>query len=280
MTPDGMVAVVTGGSRGAGRGIALVLGERGATVYVTGRSVRGAPNREGLPGTIEATATAVSARGGRGIAVRCDHTEDADVAALFARVLRESGRVDLIVSNAWGGYERYDEATFSLPFWEQKADHWWMMFNAGVRAHLVTCRLGVRLMLARRRGLIVLTTAWDRDRYLGSLVYDVAKAAVNRMALGMGRELRPHGVAALAIAPGFIRTERVLTAHAATPFDLSRTESPEYVGRAVAALAADREVLRHSGRVLRVADVAAEYGFTDVDGRQVPPFELPDEATF
>ncbi len=273
----GRVAVVTGASRGAGRGIALVLGGAGATVYVTGRSARGGPSTEGLPGTVDETAEAVTARGGLGIPVRCDHTRDADVHALFERVGREQGRLDLLVNNAWGGYEQHDLQAFQRPFWEQPLRHWDGMFTAGLRAHLAAGRLAVPLMISQGRGLIVCTTAWDRGKYLGNLFYDVAKAAVNRLAWGMARELRPHGIAAVALAPGFMRTERVLAAHQERPFDLSQTESPEYLGRAVVALAADPEVLRKSGEVLTVGQLAREYGFTDVDGRQPPPFELPGD---
>jgi NAD(P)-dependent dehydrogenase (short-subunit alcohol dehydrogenase family) len=151
------------------------------------------------------------------------------------------------------------------------------MFSAGLRAHLTATRLALPLMLPRHLGLIVNTTAWDQGKYLGNLYYDVAKAAVNRAAFGLACELRSRGIAVVALAPGFVRTERVLAAHARTPFDLSATESPEYLGRAVAALAADPEVLRKSGNVLTAGDLAAEYGFTDVDGRLVPPFTIPDD---
>lgn len=272
------IALVTGASRGAGRGIALALGEAGATVYVTGRSTRGADTTEGLPGTIEDTAEAVTARGGRGVAVRCDHTVDAQVDAAVARIERTHGRLDVVVSNAWGGYEGHDGAGFVAPFWEQPMSRWEGMFTAGVRAHAVTCRAAVRLMLPRRSGLIVLTTAWDHDKYLGNLFYDVAKAAVNRMAHGMARELRPHGIAALALAPGFMRTERVMAAHAREPFDLGATESPAYVGRAVVALAADARVMDRSGQILQPGVLAREYGFADVDGTRPAPFEIPDDA--
>ena len=267
------IAVVTGASRGAGRAIALVLGEAGAIVYVTGRSVRGGPRTEDLPGTIDETAAEVTARGGVGIPIRCDHAVDGDVEALFARVRSERGRLDLLVNNAWGGYEGY--GNFDAPFWEQPLRHWEGMFTAGVRAHLVAGRFAAPLMFARRAGLIISTVAWAFGKYLGNLFYDVAKAAIIRMAFGMAHELRPHGVAAVALAPGFMRTERVLAAHAAQPFDLSGTESPEYVGRAVAALAADPDVLGKSGRVLTAGDLARDYGFTDVDGRQVPAFDVP-----
>ena len=273
---QGRVAVVTGASRGAGRGIALVLGEEGATVYVTGRSSRGSPATEGLPGTVEETAEDLTARGGVGIPVRCDHADDAQVEALFERVRGDHGRLDVLVNNAWGGYEHHEPGRFNAPAWEQPIRHWEGMFTAGLRAHLIAARLAVPLMLRQGSGLIVGTTAWDRGKYLGNLYYDVAKAAVNRMAFGLACELRAHGVAAVALAPGFLRTERVLAAHTRTPFDLGGTESPEYVGRAVAALACDPGVLMKSGEVLAVGDLATEYEFTDTDGRRVPPFSIPD----
>jgi NAD(P)-dependent dehydrogenase (short-subunit alcohol dehydrogenase family) len=269
----GKVAVVTGASRGVGKGIALALGEAGATVYVTGRSDTGGTT-EGLPGTVQETADEVTQRGGQGIPVRCDHTTDAEVESLFARVSQEQGRLDLLVNNARGGYEQFDWSRFAAPFWEQPLRHWSGMFESGVRAHLVTTRLAVPLMLPHRRGLIVHTTAWDRDKYLGSLFYDVAKAAVNRLAFGMARELQPHQIAVVALAPGFVGTERVRAAFSAAgrgPVDL---ESQEYTGRAVVALAADANVMARSGRVLSVGQLAAEYGFTDVDGRQWQPFRI------
>jgi NAD(P)-dependent dehydrogenase (short-subunit alcohol dehydrogenase family) len=278
--PDlhGKVAVVTGASRGAGRGIACVLGQAGATVYVTGRSTRSGETTENLPGTIEETAEAVTARGGRGIAVRCDHTVDSDVITLFDRVGSDHARLDLLVSNAWGGYEYYEFARFSLPIWEQPLRHWEGMFTAGVRTHLLAARFAIPLMLPQRSGLMVSTIAWLEGRYLGNLFYDVAKAAVVRMAFGLAHELRPHDIAAVALAPGFVRTERVLAAHAAQPFDLTPTESPEYIGRAVAALAADPQIMRRSGQTLLVGDMARDYGFTDTDGRQIPAFRIPDAS--
>ena len=268
----GRVAVVTGASRGVGKGIALALGEAGATVYVTGRSDAGGTT-EGLPGTIGETADAVKQRGGHGVGVRCDHTAHAEVEALFARVAQEQGRLDVLVNNVWGGYEQHDLARFVAPFWEQPLRHWSGMFEAGVRTHLVATRLAVPLMLPHRRGLIVHTTAWDRDKYLGNLFYDVAKAAVNRLAFGMARELEPHQVAVVALALGFVGTERVLTAFAAAGRAPPDLESPAYIGRAVVALAADANILAKSGRVLTVGQLATEYGFTDVDGRQWPPFQ-------
>lgn len=276
----GKVTVVTGGSRGAGRGIAVTLGAAGATVYVTGRSVNGQATTENLPGTIEETADVVTTRGGTGIPVRCDHTVDSDVEALFERVRREQGRIDLLVNNAWGGYEHHDHQKFSAPFYEQPLRHWEGMFTSGVRAALISSRFAVPLMLPRRRGLIINITAWDRDNFLVNVFYDVAKGAINRMTYGIARDLKPYNVAAIALAPGFMRTERVAAAFEAfgNKDYLNFTESPEYVGRAVVALAADEKIMEKSGRVLAVGDVADEYGFTDIDGRRIPAFRMPDQA--
>lgn len=289
----GRVAIVTGASRGAGRGIAVELGAAGATVYVTGRSTRAAPVERyasllapaGLdvpPGTIEDTADEVAAAGGTGIAVRCDHTHEDEVRALVARVEREQGRLDLLVNNAWGGHEAFDAGAFDLPFWEQPLAQWEAMFDRGVRNHLVAGRAVAPLLVRQRHGLIVGTTFWDEGRYLrGNLFYDLAKASMTRLAFGMAEELRPHGVASLAVSPGWMRTEFVLAVHHASEErwrdvpELATTESPRYVGRAVAALAADPDVMRKSGGAYRVADLAREYGFTDVDGRVVAAFEVP-----
>jgi NAD(P)-dependent dehydrogenase (short-subunit alcohol dehydrogenase family) len=269
------IAVVTGASRGGGRAIALALGEAGATVYVTGRSVRGGRTTEDLPETIDDTADEVTARGGVGIPVRVDHTVDGDVEALFARVRAEQDRLDLLVNNAWGGYEQHDWRQFVAPFWEQPLSRWDAMFTAGVRTHFVSSRFAAPLMIERGSGLIVSTVAWAFGEYLGNLYYDVAKAAIVRMISGMAGELKPHGVAAIAVAPGFMRTERVLSAHEKEPFDLSVTESPAYLGRAVRALAADSDVIAKSGQILTAGELAREYGFTDIDGRQPEPFRLP-----
>ena len=287
----GCVAVVTGASRGAGRGIAIELGAAGATVYVTGRSTRTRPatsygqilvrsNLKELPGSIEATADEVTRAGGTGIPVRCDHTVEEEVAALFGRVQQEQGRLDLLVNNAWGGHETFD-GVFQAPFWERPMDPWDAMFNRGVRNHLLASRLAAPLLIRRGQGLIVTTTFWDRHRYMmGNIFYDLAKSAMTRLAFGMAQELRPHGVASNAVSPGWMRTEFVLAGHQTDEAHwrerpaLANTESPRYVGRAVAALAADPDVMARTGDVLRVGDLAREYGFTDVDGQQPAPFEL------
>jgi NAD(P)-dependent dehydrogenase (short-subunit alcohol dehydrogenase family) len=276
------VALVTGASRGVGRGVALELGAAGATVYVSGRSVDGGPTTDNVPGTIDETARLVTDRGGRGIAVVCDHTVDAQVVSLFDRIRRDHECLDLLVNNVWGGYEDSECRPLSrVPFWEQSLRQWDGMFTAGVRAHLFASQLAVPLMLPQRRGLIVSTTAHlDPLPYLRNVFYDVAKNAVARLVWAMAQELREHGIAALAVAPGFIRTERVeeafrrAGAEAALDGPGGPKETPAYVARAIVALAADARVIEKSGQVLEVGTLAREYGFTDVDGTQPAPFRL------
>ena len=265
---DDQVAVVTGATRGGGRGIALALGAEGAVVYVTGRSTRGNPTVSDTPRGIEDVAEEVSARGGTGIGVRCDHTDDADVQALFATVRAGHGRIDVLVCNTWGGYLPYEQelGRFAQPFWQQSMARWDGMFTAGLRSHLATCLFALPTMMAQgRRGLIVLTTFTMGRRYLGHLFYDVAKNAVCRMAAGLAEELRDTDISVVALAPGWMLCERMT---GLTDAERAQTESVEYVGRAVAALAADPGVGRRSGRMLTAGGLAREYGFTDIDGRQ------------
>jgi NAD(P)-dependent dehydrogenase (short-subunit alcohol dehydrogenase family) len=257
-----------------GRGIALALGDAGATVYVTGRSTRGGPRTEGLPGTVEETAEEVSRRGGAGIPFRCDQTADAQVEALFGEVERAQGRLDLLVNNAWPGYERSREVRFDAPFWEQPL--WrYDAFAGSLRAQYLAGQLAARLMLPQARGLMVGISFTDGDVYLGQAAYDVFKAASDRLSRAQGIELQRRGIAAVGLHPGFVRTERVEAAWAALGSGPAAVvHSPEYVGRAVAMLLGDPAVLERSGQVLAVGDLARTYGFTDVDGRQPPPFRL------
>lgn len=276
------IAVVTGASRGAGRGIARRLGEAGATVYVTGRTVEGRSEADDLPGTIGDAAREVTERGGRGIAVCCDHGDPAQVEALFARVESESGRLDLLVNNAWGGYEHYDGAAFGSSFWETPVEYWDRMIDGGVRLGWLSSRFAAPLMIARRKGLIVFTTSWFGTNYVQGLVYDLARRSVHRLAYTMGLELKKHGVAVVAVAPGFMRTERILAAFQTDEDTWRRhpglrdTETPEYVGRGIAHLAADPEIMEKSGRVFGAGHLAEEYDFEDIDGRRIPPFRIPD----
>jgi NAD(P)-dependent dehydrogenase (short-subunit alcohol dehydrogenase family) len=261
----GRVALVTGASRGGGKGIALVLGEEGATVYVTGRSVRGKPTTLGRPGTIDDTAEQVTERGGAGIAIQCDHADDVQVDAVFDRIRAEQGRLDLLVNNAWSGYEISPDA--SLAFWDIQWRHWDLMFTGGLRAAAYASRLAAPMMIEVGRGLIVNIT-WVLDRPHGHAFYEVVKNATNKLTTQMADDLRPHGVACVAVSPGFMRLERMnLSAQEA-----AMAESAEFPGRAIAALATDENVLEKSGQVLTTPALAREYGFTDVDGRQQSPF--------
>jgi NAD(P)-dependent dehydrogenase (short-subunit alcohol dehydrogenase family) len=279
--PDlsGTIALVTGASRGVGRGVATALGRAGATVWVTGRSIRGGVATEGLPGTVDDTADEVTAAGGKGIAVRCDHTDDAQVEALFQRIGAESGRLDLLVNNAWAGYERQQDVRFDAPFWQQP--RWrWDLFAGSLRGQFVASQLAAPLMLAAGRGLIVNLSFTDGDVYLGQTPYDVTKAASDRMVVGLAYDGRKHGIAAVALHPGFVRTERVEAAWDQLGSGPAQVvHSPQYVGRAVAHLSRDPELTDLSGRRLAVGDLASRYGFTDVDGRQPPAFKLEGRMT-
>lgn len=274
----GKVALVTGASRGVGKGIALGLGEAGATVYLTGRTVVEGQAAVFLPGTIGQSAEEVSQLGGRGIAVQCDHRDDRQVEALVKRIADEQGRLDILVNNVWGGYEHFQDGTEfwkETGFWTVPLSRWDAMFQAGVRAHYVTSVLAAPLMIAQRSGLIVNISFFAAQRSDKGVAYGAAKAADDRMAQAMAHELRPHNVAAVSLYPGLVRTESVMKA--AQFFDLSNSESPQFVGRGVAALAADPEVMERSGSILVSAQLALDYGFTDIDGKQPRPITV-DEA--
>jgi dehydrogenase/reductase SDR family protein 1 len=258
---SGKVAVVTGASRGVGKGVALGLAEAGAIVYATGRTV----------------SDETPSGGARINPVRCDHTDDSQVASVFHRIIGEHGRLDILVNNVWGGYENMVEDgvfTWPLPFWRQPLWRWDAMFAAGVRAHYVASTHAARTMVAQRSGLIVNVSFWAAQKHVGNVPYGVSKAATDKMTADMAHELREHNVAVVSLYPGLVRTEKVL--EAAAFLDLSNSESPQFIGRAVAALASDPNVMRKSGEVLVAAALAREYGFTDVDGSQPRPLTLEE----
>jgi NAD(P)-dependent dehydrogenase (short-subunit alcohol dehydrogenase family) len=272
------IALVTGATRGVGKGIVLGLCEAGATVYFTGRSTRDSAVSS-LPGTLEDTAEEASALGGRAIPIRCDHADDAQTAAAIERIRAEQGRLDVLVNNAWGGYEYMHRGEYQLigaPFWTRPVGLWDEMFVAGPRAHYVTSALAAPLMVEQRSGLIVNVSFFEAESFRGDVIYSLAKGASQRMAAHMAEQLRDHGVAAVALYPGLVRTEAVL--RAGEHFDLSNSESPQFVGRAVAALAGDRDIMRRTGATLVAAELGDEYGFPDVDGKR-PRSLRPDYAS-
>jgi NAD(P)-dependent dehydrogenase (short-subunit alcohol dehydrogenase family) len=263
------IALVAGATRGGGRGIAVELGALGATVYVTGRSTRGHRSPMDRPETIEETAELVDAAGGRGIAVQCDHTDPAAVRALVARL----DRLDVLVNNVWGGDRLTD---WHAPFWEHDLADGLEMQRHAVWSHAITAHAAAPLMVARNAGLLVEVTDGVGDRYRGSLFYDLAKASAIRLATAMDAELRGHGITVVAVSPGFLRSEAMLDHFGVTADTwrdgiakdrhFAQSETPHFVGRAVAALAADPDRVRWAGRVLGSWDLAREYGFEDIDG--------------
>lgn len=272
----GAVALVAGGTRGGGRGIAVQLGAAGATVYVTGRSSGSGPSDLGRRETIEETAGQVTAAGGAGVAVRVDHGRPDEVRALADRIAAEQdGRLDVLVNSVWGGDPLTD---WEHPLWEQDLDTGLRLLRQAVETHVITSRFALPLMVARGRGLVVEVTDGNTARYRGSIFYDLAKSAVIRLAVAQAAELRPHGVAAVAITPGFLRSEAVLDHFGVTEATwrdaiaqdphFAYSETPAYLGRAVAALAADPDVMAKTGRALATWGLYEEYGFTDVDGTQ------------
>ena len=260
MKAEGRIAVVTGATKGVGRGVARELARQGARVYVTGRSV---PEHEPFDEPITA--------------IHCDHRIDSQVEAAFARIVDDAGTIDVLVNNVWGGYDDMIEGgqfTWPKPFWEQPLWRWDAMFSGGVRAAYHASQLAARTMIAARRGLIVNISFWSAQKRIGNVAYGVAKAATDKMTADMSLELTPHGVAVVSVYPGLVRTEKVMAA--AQYLDLSNSESPDFIGRAVAALAEDADVLRHSGRILVAAQLGRDYGFADIDGKTPRPLTLAD----
>jgi dehydrogenase/reductase SDR family member 1 len=256
---NGQIVLVTGASRGVGRGIARALAEAGAYVYATGRSVADADLDPAI------------------VRVTCDHTDPENVGIVFDRIQAERGRLDILVNNAWGGYQRMSENgvfTWPLRFWDQPLWRWDAMMNAGVYAAFVASQRAARLMVPARSGMIASISHWAAQKYNGNVIYGVSKAATDKLTADMAVELKPHGVTAVSLYPGLVRTEAVMAV--AEVFDLSNSESPDFSGRAVAALAADQDRLRWSGQALVAAALARHYGFTDIDGRQPRPLTLAE----
>lgn len=254
-------ALVTGASRGVGRGVAIALADAGYRVFATGRSVAEAD----LPEAV--------------VRLPCDHLDDAQTAAAFAAATADR-RLDVLVNSAWGGYAGMVEDgafTWPAPFWEQPMRRWRAMMDAGVRAAFVCSAHAARVMTAQRSGLIVNISFWAAQKRLGNAIYGAAKAATDKLSADMAEELAPFGVAAVSLYPGLVRTEAVLAAAADGAFDLTQSESPQFIGRVVAALAGDPGLMARSGKALVAAAVADDLGVVDIDGRRPKPLTLDGE---
>lgn len=276
----GKVAVVAGATRGAGRGIAVMLGQAGATVYCTGRSVRGNPSDLNRLETIEETADMVSAQGGKGIAIRVDHTDQEQVKQLFKQIGdAHEGKLDILVNDIWGGEKLTQWGT---PFWEHSLENGLLMQDRVIKTHLITSYYGVPLLMMSKSGLLIEVTDGVDYRYRGNVYYSLAKIAPIHLAAAMAEELRGHHVAALSVTPGFLRSEEMLEHFGVTEENwqeaiqsnikdaehFSESETPFFIGRAIAALAADPHIMQKTGQALASWTLADEYGFKDVDGRQ------------
>ena len=252
-------AVVTGATRGIGRGVAKSFADAGLRVFATGRNIQSSD----LPENV--------------VRVTCDHLKDSDTANVFERVRAESGHINLNVNCAWGGYQQMTENgryTRSLPFWEQPMHRWTSMIDAGIRAAFVASAHAAKMMVPQGRGLIVNLSYWAAQKYIGNVIYGMSKAATDKMTADMACELKPHNVAVVALYPGLVRTEAVLDAAKSGFLDLANSESPEFIGRVILALADGPDLMSQSGRVLVAATVAKQYEIHDVDGRQPRPLTL------
>ncbi len=276
----GKVALVAGATRGAGRGTAIALGEAGATVYCTGRSTRERRSEYDRPETIEETAELVDAAGGTGIAIAVDHLDAAQVEALVQRIEAEQGRLDVLVNDIWGGELLVE---WNVPVWEHDLDSGLRLLRLAIDTHLITSHHALKLLTRQPGGLVVEMTdgtrEYNAENYRLSIYYDLAKTAVARLAFAQSKELAPHGCTAVALTPGWMRSEMMFDIYGVTEDDWHTTasgnphfsaisESPRFVGRAVAALAADPDLQRHNGASLSSGGLAKAYGFTDIDGSQ------------
>lgn len=267
---EGKVAIVTGGSRGVGKGSAIGLGESGAVVYVTGRS----ENSGGMPDflketSIYKTAEEVNAKGGVCIPVMCDHSNDKEVEALFEMVYKEYGKIDILVNNAWGGgIHAINQYFFNTPFWEQPVSLWDDNFNVGLRSNYIANRLAAKIMVQQKSGLIINISFYGGRRYLNNVAYGVCKSAVDRLSADTALELKDHGVSVFSLYPGQVSTEGMVEySKYNKSLDIDAMESPQFVGRCIAALAGDKNAIENSGKILITSEIAEYYGFTDINGK-------------
>lgn len=261
------IALVTGGSRGVGKGIAIGLGEAGATVYLTGRSEK-----------IYQSADEVTDAGGKGVAVKCDHRNDAESSKVFDLIKNREGCLDILINNVWSGYERMfsnrGEYIWEKPFWEQPIEYWDLMFASGVRAHYVNSHHAAKLMVTQKSGLIVNISFWSAQKFIGNAAYGVSKAATDKLTKDTAHNLKAFNVAVISLYPGLVRTERVMKA--AEYLDLSNSESPQFLGRVVSKAAMDPKLIELTGTIQVAAQLAIKYNVTDIDGKKPQPLTIDD----
>jgi len=266
------VALVTGGSRGVGKGVAIGLAEAGATVIVTARTRNSSSGAE-WPGSLDETISAIHDSGGKGVGLLCDHANDGSVREAYDMIRRDYGRLDVLVNNVFAAP---NVMPVNVPFWQLPTSLWDTLHHVGLRSHFVASQFAVPLMLPQRRGLIVNTSSGGGVRYTFNVPFGVQKSGVDRMARDMAHELKPFGISAVSIWPGYIKSEKLSAQPDRVPAALARLiaergETPVFVGRAIAALAADPDVIVKTGQILLASELATEYGFTDVDGKIPPP---------
>lgn len=273
-----MVALVTGASRGIGKGIAIALAKRGVIVYITGRTEKEEETTTQLGGTIYKTEAHIVSNGGQCKAIRCDHTKDEEVLAVFEQIFEEQDRLDILVNSVWGGYEYFNDGTefwLEKGFWSAPISRWDKMFSAGVRAAYFASSQAAQKMVEKRSGIIFNLSYWASQRNDMGVAYGTAKAATDKMTAAMAHELRPYNIPVICLYPGLVRTEAVLRAQ--DHFDLKNSESPEFVGMVIYELATDPTIMDKTGKVLIAAKEAIEYQIKDIDGKQPQPLTV-DEA--
>jgi len=270
-----MIALVTGASRGIGKGIAIALAKQGVIVYITGRTEKEHEGTTKLTGTIYKTEAEIIANGGKCKAIKCDHTQDQEVDQVFQQIFAEHGRLDILVNSVWGGYEYFNDGTefwLEQGFWSAPYSRWDKMFSAGVRAAYVASSHAARKMIEKQSGIIFNLSYWASQRNDMGVAYGTAKAATDKMTAAMAHELRPYNIPVICLYPGLVRTEAVLKAQ--DHFDLSNSESPEFVGRVISRLAVDPNIMDKTGQVLIAASEALAYGVKDIDGKQPEPLTV------
>lgn len=266
---NGKVALVTGATRGIGKGIVVALAKAGAIVFFTGRTVKENEGAVNLKGSLKETERLVRENGGIAIGLKCDHTNDKEVEEVINAIDQKHNKIDILVNNIWGGYEHFNDGTEfwnEKEFWTLPISRWDSMFNAGVRAHYVTTSFTVPIMLKQKSGLIINISYWASKRDDKGVAYCTSKSATDKLTSTMAFELEKYNIAVVSLYPGLVRTEAVL--NASEYLDLSNSESPEFIGIAIKELVLDNNVMKKSGKVCIASDLAKEYGFKDIDGKQ------------